>query len=246
MRRLLGSALLLLLAPAALAATAGERRLDHRAHAGKAKGTTVREARFIGPRSLRIVVTTQPRRPFKAWGFVYCELPSGKVVTRETRRRARGRIELRVALPKGAGSAADCSVRGGGLNVERDERGRETLARLGRVRMTATLFGSAHPPTVTPTTLALREHAPYPEEWIRVDTVDVEVHGNPPLRRAWTWERCDARGAGCVELPGQTLDEYETTEADVGSRLRARLTATSADGQAVVQSALSEVILPRT
>ena len=48
--------------------------------------------------------------------------------------------------------------------------------------------------------------------------------GAPALARSW--RRCDAAGGACVPIPGATGATYSPTEADVGRRLRVRVTAT--------------------
>lgn len=48
--------------------------------------------------------------------------------------------------------------------------------------------------------------------------------GTPAISRSW--RRCDANGAGCVPIPGAAGASYTPTAADVGTRLRARVTAT--------------------
>jgi hypothetical protein len=48
--------------------------------------------------------------------------------------------------------------------------------------------------------------------------------GSPAFRYAW--RRCNASGGACSPIAGATSRTYETTAADVGSRLRVRVTAT--------------------
>jgi hypothetical protein len=48
--------------------------------------------------------------------------------------------------------------------------------------------------------------------------------GAPAFSRSWL--RCDADGAGCTPIGGQTGATYTATAADVGRRLRVRITAT--------------------
>jgi PKD repeat protein len=47
------------------------------------------------------------------------------------------------------------------------------------------------------------------------------------------WQRCDAGGANCADLPGQTGTTYSVVPADVGHTLRVVDTATNTAGQAV-------------
>jgi hypothetical protein len=46
----------------------------------------------------------------------------------------------------------------------------------------------------------------------------------------YQWQRCDAAGANCVDIPGATTDTYTPTAADVGHTLRAEITATNDAG----------------
>jgi hypothetical protein len=66
--------------------------------------------------------------------------------------------------------------------------------------------------------------------------------GTPPLASALAWQRCDAAGAGCTDLPGATAATYLLTAADVGSRLRVRVTTTGAGGTGSAESALTGVV----
>jgi hypothetical protein len=44
------------------------------------------------------------------------------------------------------------------------------------------------------------------------------------------WRRCDAAGANCVDLTGQTTRSYTLSSADVGHRVKLRITATNGAG----------------
>lgn len=47
------------------------------------------------------------------------------------------------------------------------------------------------------------------------------------------WQRCEANSTGCVTIAGATANRYVVQAADVGKRLRSRVTATNASGSAV-------------
>jgi hypothetical protein len=51
-----------------------------------------------------------------------------------------------------------------------------------------------------------------------------------PATYTYQWQRCDAKGANCVDIPGATDDTYTPTAADVGHTLRAEITATNDAG----------------
>ena len=59
---------------------------------------------------------------------------------------------------------------------------------------------------------------------------------------AYSWQRCDASGASCVPIGGANGSAYTPTGDDVGSTLRARVTATRAGRSASSDSGLTGVI----
>ena len=59
---------------------------------------------------------------------------------------------------------------------------------------------------------------------------------------AYSWRRCDAGGGGCVPIGGAAGPAYTPTGADVGSTLRARVTATRAGRSASSDSEPTGVI----
>jgi lysozyme len=60
--------------------------------------------------------------------------------------------------------------------------------------------------------------------------------GGKPVAFAYQWSTCDAAGAGCVALPGATLETYKPTTADVGHALALTVTATTSAGTATASS----------
>ncbi|MBV8562949.1 MAG: hypothetical protein JOZ56_07650 [Actinobacteria bacterium] len=61
------------------------------------------------------------------------------------------------------------------------------------------------------------------------------------------WQRCDAAGANCKDIAGATGQSYNIASSDVGSRLRALVTAHASGGQqATVATATSPVIASNT
>jgi GH25 family lysozyme M1 (1,4-beta-N-acetylmuramidase) len=61
--------------------------------------------------------------------------------------------------------------------------------------------------------------------------------GGKPVAFTYQWSTCDAAGAGCVAVPGATLETYKPTSADVGHALTLTVTATTASGTATASSA---------
>jgi hypothetical protein len=61
--------------------------------------------------------------------------------------------------------------------------------------------------------------------------------GTTPMTFAYQWQRCNASGTGCSNLPGATATTYTTVTTDQGSTLRVAVTATNSAGSATAQSA---------
>jgi Ig domain of plant-specific actin-binding protein len=70
--------------------------------------------------------------------------------------------------------------------------------------------------------------------------------GDTPITFAYQWRRCDSNGANCSSISGANSSTYTVASAEVGSRLRARVTATNGAGQASVDSASTGVVTPTT
>jgi Ig domain of plant-specific actin-binding protein len=60
---------------------------------------------------------------------------------------------------------------------------------------------------------------------------------NVPTTFEYRWLRCNAAGDSCVGVPGATDRTYKVVGADVGHRLRVRVTAVNADGSTNARSA---------
>lgn len=57
------------------------------------------------------------------------------------------------------------------------------------------------------------------------------------------WQRCEAAGTGCADIAGATAARYTAQTADVGKRLRSKVTATSTTGSSIAFSALTGVVV---
>ncbi|MBV9214511.1 MAG: hypothetical protein JOZ25_12800 [Actinobacteria bacterium] len=66
--------------------------------------------------------------------------------------------------------------------------------------------------------------------------------GSGPLTFAYQWQRCDSSGANCTDVPGATGQTYQLTPGDVGSRLRAVVTATGPAGTTPADSGATAVV----
>jgi hypothetical protein len=65
---------------------------------------------------------------------------------------------------------------------------------------------------------------------------------NSPTGYSYAWLRCDGSGGSCVTVSGATEKTYTLVAADRGHTLRARVTATNADGSASAESAATNVV----
>jgi hypothetical protein len=67
-------------------------------------------------------------------------------------------------------------------------------------------------------------------------------NGTLPLSYAFEWHRCDSSGASCVPVPGATGANHLLGEDDVGSTLRAQITATNAEGSGSALSTQTSLV----
>lgn len=63
-----------------------------------------------------------------------------------------------------------------------------------------------------------------------------------PTAFAYAWLRCDTAGDNCAVISGAVTSTYVVTLADVGFKLRVRVTATNAGGSGVAQSAATATV----
>jgi len=68
--------------------------------------------------------------------------------------------------------------------------------------------------------------------------------GTAPLAYAYQWKRCPADGSPCADISGTTGASYTATAGDLGMRLLAVDTATSAKGSDAAASAESDLVQP--
>ena len=61
--------------------------------------------------------------------------------------------------------------------------------------------------------------------------------GDAADRYGYQWRRCDAAGASCVDVTGETSTTYALIAADVGATVRVRVTATNSAGSSSASSA---------
>ena len=65
---------------------------------------------------------------------------------------------------------------------------------------------------------------------------------NSPTAYQYQWRRCDASGGSCVNIRGNAQKTHNVVGADVGHRLRVRVTAVNADGATNAESAPTAVV----
>jgi hypothetical protein len=65
----------------------------------------------------------------------------------------------------------------------------------------------------------------------------------PDATFGYQWQRCDAAGANCADVPGATTSTYAVTTADVGSTLHVVVTATNRFGSAPAPSVQTAVVI---
>src|SRR5919106_1241880 len=73
-------------------------------------------------------------------------------------------------------------------------------------------------------------------------TVSNGTWANNPTSFGYQWQRCNADGGGCANIPGETKNVRVVTGDDGAKRLRALVTATNAAGSTQVASTLSGVV----
>jgi PA14 domain-containing protein len=66
--------------------------------------------------------------------------------------------------------------------------------------------------------------------------------GTTPLTYSYRWQRCDTGGRQCSDIAGATAKTYTLTSADVGSKVRVKVTATNSVGSTTATSALTSTI----
>ncbi|HKP89788.1 MAG TPA: hypothetical protein VJT75_07395, partial [Thermoleophilaceae bacterium] len=66
--------------------------------------------------------------------------------------------------------------------------------------------------------------------------------GTPDIGYAYVWQRCDASGAGCADIPGATGAAYVLTSADVGRTVRGVVTGANAGGSDSAATSVSGTV----
>src|SRR3954452_21169028 len=66
--------------------------------------------------------------------------------------------------------------------------------------------------------------------------------GDTPFTFQYQWERCDATGADCLALRGQTRNRYTVATRDLGSTIRVRITTHNSYGTATAESVATDTV----
>ena len=81
-----------------------------------------------------------------------------------------------------------------------------------------------------------------PVEGASLTTTNGEWTGTEPVTYSYRWRRCDADGLNCVLISGATAASYAVGASDIGSTIRARVTASNIAGEAGRRSLPTAVV----
>ena len=70
--------------------------------------------------------------------------------------------------------------------------------------------------------------------------------GQKPITFSYQWQACTAAGAACTDVAGATGQSYLVASSQVGSTLRATVTATNSAGKASASSNLTAAVIAKT
>jgi uncharacterized protein YjdB len=119
----------------------------------------------------------------------------------------------------------------------------------GGVTITATSEGKSGSASVTvtapptpPSNTALPTVSGTAREGQTLTSTNGTWSGSTPMTYARQWKRCDAAGTSCSNISGATGTTYVLVAGDVGSTIRASVTATNTAGGATAQSAQTAVV----
>ena len=73
-------------------------------------------------------------------------------------------------------------------------------------------------------------------------TATATYTGTPTPTASWTWLRCPEKGGSCTVILEATLSSYTLTAADVGFRIRVRLTVRNSVGENEARSEPTDVV----
>lgn len=91
-------------------------------------------------------------------------------------------------------------------------------------------------PVVAPTSEKSPSVVGLPRDGELLAARDGEWKGTDPLTYTYRWQRCDANGAACADIPNATAKTYRAVTADAGRRLKVVVTASNTSGSATAAS----------
>jgi alpha-tubulin suppressor-like RCC1 family protein len=101
---------------------------------------------------------------------------------------------------------------------------------------------SAQVPRVAPSSSVLPTISGTLQEGQTLSTSSGSWTGAPAPSYTYQWQRCNSGGEACVPITGAAGSAYELGQADVGARIRARVTATNLASSVSVSSAATEAV----
>ena len=119
---------------------------------------------------------------------------------------------------------------------------------LGLAALVLAAGDGAAAPAAKPTNLAEPDIDVRAEQGRTLSASRGRWSGSDPISYEFRWVRCGAGGgrpdgSDCGLIIGATRDRYRIASADVGSRLRVRVTATNADGSTTVASNPTAIVV---
>ena len=101
---------------------------------------------------------------------------------------------------------------------------------------------SAAQTSAPPSNTALPTVSGLPRENSTLTATTGTWSGTQPIGYAFQWRRCDTSGNGCVDISGATSNTLTLTSADVGSTIRAQVTATNSVASQTASSQQTAVV----
>jgi thermitase len=128
-----------------------------------------------------------------------------------------------------------------GYSLRLDVTVRNGLGSVGATSSLSTPVGGSAPPPVAPTNTALPAVSGSAVDGATLSVSTGSWNGSPSSF-SYQWRRCDASGANCADVAKAGAALYVLGPADVGFRMRARVTASNAAGSADAASAASPLV----
>jgi hypothetical protein len=102
--------------------------------------------------------------------------------------------------------------------------------------LAALAFGATSKSSVAPTNSTPPSITGASAEGVTLTANPGTWNGSAPISFQYQWLSCDASGANCKNIPGETKKAYTVQSSDVGNTLRVKVIAGNADGSDTEQS----------